>query len=129
MELGYIVSALRRRFWLVVVFAVLGLLTGLALTGRHTAADYETRAVLLVQPPASATGTFSFSNDPDRYVIGQVPVLEGSGLAERVAAKIPGETVGSIQHAVSIEHRPKTDVVDVVVRHSDPERAQLIANQ
>lgn len=129
MELGYIVSAVRRRLWLIVVFAVLGLLAGLALTGTQTAVDYETRAVLLVQPPSSATGSFSFSNDPDRYVIGQIPVLEGSGLAERVAAKIPGETVGSIQHAVRIVHRPKTDVVDVVVVHSDPERAELIANQ
>ena len=129
MELGYIVSAVRRRLWLIVLFAVLGLLAGLALTGKQTAVDYETRAVLLVQPPSSATGSFSFSNDPDRYVIGQIPVLEGSGLAERVAANIPGETVGSIQHAIRIEHRPKTDVVDVVVVHSDPERAQLIANQ
>ena len=53
MELSFVISAVRRRWWLVVIFAVLGALAARELS-KPGVTEYEANAVLLVQPP---TGT------------------------------------------------------------------------
>lgn len=125
MELSFVISAIRRRWWLVVIFAVLGALAAREVS-KPGIAEYEANAVLLVQPP---TGTSIGFNDPDRYVESQLSALNSTDLAARVASEIPGETTGSISQAIRIVQRPKTDVVDIFARAQDPVRAQNIANR
>ena len=128
MELSYIISAVRRRLWLVVVLAALGLLVASLVDRSASAGEYEARAVLLIQPPTSSAGGNFSTSDPDRYVAGQLSVLGGANLAQRVAAQLPGETPLTVARTVSIVHQPKTDIVDVVAKSADPARAQQIAN-
>jgi capsular polysaccharide biosynthesis protein/cellulose biosynthesis protein BcsQ len=128
-ELSYIFSAVRRRLWLVVLFAVIGLAVGYVARESQASTEYEARSVLLVSPPASANGSTVFVNDPDRYVIGQLSVLNSAALAERVAAAVSGETRQSVSDAISIEHEQKTDIVRIIARTSDPARSQQLANQ
>jgi Mrp family chromosome partitioning ATPase len=124
-ELSFVISAIRRRWWLVVIFAVLGALAARELS-KPGITEYEANAVLLVQPP---TGTNVGFNDPDRYVESQLSALNSTDLAARVASEIPGESTDSIRQAIRIVQRPKTDVVDIFATAQDPVRAQNIANR
>jgi Mrp family chromosome partitioning ATPase len=126
-ELSFIASAVRRRWWLVPLGLVLGALAGTLLPPKDASA-YEARAVLIIQPPQNPLGGNTFVNDPDRYVIGQLSVLQSSELAARLADKFPGETTASIRSAVSVEQAPKTDIVTVTARSSDPAKAERLAN-
>lgn len=128
MELSFIISAIRRRFWLVILFTVLGGVIGMAVSRSQDTNEYETTAALLVQPPVTQN-SFNFNpNDPDRYVLSQQRALESLALAEAVAAKIPGETKESVHKATDIKHRTGTDILEIVVTAKDPERAAEIAN-
>lgn len=127
MELSFIISAIRRRFWLVILFTVLGGVIGMAVSRAQDTNEYETTAALLVQPPQTP-GTFNTTNDPDRYVLSQQRALESVALAEQVAATLPGETKESVHDAVKIKHRARTDILEIVVRSEDPQRAADIAN-
>ena len=127
MELSFIISAIRRRFWLIILFTVLGGVIGMAVSRAQDTNEYETTAALLVQPPQTP-GTFNTTNDPDRYVLSQQRALESLALAEQVATTLPGETKESVHDAVKIKHRAGTDILEVVVRSEDPQRAADIAN-
>ena len=128
MELSYFISALRRRWWLPLVGAFLGLVFG-SLVSSPGVAVYEARAVLFVAPPSNNLGQTVVLNDPDRYVIGQLEVLRSSTLAAEVATIVPGnETPASIGKALTVLHEAKTDIVVVKVRSSDPANAERIAN-
>ncbi|HEV8298921.1 MAG TPA: hypothetical protein VGQ20_16560 [Acidimicrobiales bacterium] len=127
MELSFIVAAIRRRLWLVLLLTVIGGVAASLIDSSSKSDEYQARAVLLIQPPTSTGGTV-INSDPDRYVIGQLRFLESADLAERVAAQVPGETRATVQNAVRVEHQPKTDIVDVLARATDPARAQVIAN-
>ena len=128
MELRYLSSVLRRRWWLVLIGLVIGLLAG-ALLGRSKGTLYEARAVLLIQPPQNVIGGQIFNADPDRYVIGQITVLDSSALAERVATESNGLSTADIQRAITVTHEPKTDIVTVAVQLGDPNEAERIANR
>lgn len=127
MELSYLIAAIRRRWWLVGVLALVGLLAGLLAKGP-TKTVYEAKAVLNIQPPQNALGGTVFLSDPDRYVIGQLSVLQSSGLAERVASQFPGQSTQTIAEAVVVTHEPRTDIVTVGVTLADPKAAEAIAN-
>ena len=53
MELSFIVDAVRRYLWVVVTFAVFGAIPGLA-NRLDAVAEFESRAVLLVEPARDA---------------------------------------------------------------------------
>jgi len=125
MELAFLTSAVRRYFWIVVLGAVLGALPGLYM--MFTAEElYESRAVMLIAPPTQMRTTVinSYQGDPDRYVAGEMSVLES--LSDRVAEAVPGaDEPGS---SVTFEQQPLTDVVVIIAKASNPELAQDIAN-
>ena len=122
MELSYLIAAIRRRWWLVGLLSLLGAVGGY-LAGGSPVVAYEARAVLNIQPPQNALGGTVFFNDPDRYVIGQLSVLQNSGLASQVAEQFPGETMQSISRAVAVTHEPRTDLVTVAVTRADAKQA------
>jgi capsular polysaccharide biosynthesis protein len=126
-ELSYLFSVLRRRWWLPLVGLVIGLVLGQAI-GGDTAKQYESRAVLNVSPPVNVSGITIYQSDPDRYVVGQVSVLKSSSLAERVAALLRSRTTDEVSKATTITHEPRTDIVVISVVLDDPKDAELVAN-
>lgn len=119
-------AAVRRRWWLIGVLVIVGALAGTLLSGSSTP-TYQAVAKLLVQPRTSANG-ISSSNDPERYIAGEVAFLDGTAVADKVAAKVPGSTAEALLGLVSIEHKTNTDVVDVIVRSQDAAFSQTVAN-
>jgi Mrp family chromosome partitioning ATPase/capsular polysaccharide biosynthesis protein len=126
-EVGFIASALRRFWPVVVVTAVLGALPAWWLQ-RVEAPKYNATAVLLLRPPSESRSQV-WSGDPDRYVIGQIGVLQSDGLAEGVATQVGGGlTRDDVLEAVTIAQRPATDLVDITARTVDPEQSVKIAD-
>lgn len=130
MELSFLINAVKRRWWLILLFGLLGGLVAKSLSTTDTGSMFYSRAVLNVSPPSQSRVAVSFSSDPDRYVIGQLSVLNSAELAEQVATNLgDGETTGSVQSAVKIEHQAGTDIVLVTAGSHDPERARQIADE
>jgi Mrp family chromosome partitioning ATPase/capsular polysaccharide biosynthesis protein len=130
MELSFVISALRRRFWVVTLFALLGSLPGLT-TDQVQSNTFESKAVLNIQAP-TRTSLNVFSSDPDRYVQSQLSVLESESLAADVAADVSARTTQPLTAAdlrtiVEIEHLPETDVVEITTTTDDPKKAQFIS--
>lgn len=127
MEFAFITSAVRRYWWLVVLGAVGGLLAAMVV-GPTDSVGYSSRAVLLLQAPSDARQAYNTS-DPDRYVKGQLNVLNSEVLAQRVAERVSSEmTPEVVSSLVTFTHEPLTDVVHVVVTSGDPELSQAIGN-
>jgi Mrp family chromosome partitioning ATPase len=130
MELSFVVSALRRRFWVVTLLALLGSLPGL-LSDPQTSSDYESTARLSVQPPTRASVNV-FSANPDRYVVSQLSVLESQDLAEDVAERITlqfGEeiSIAALRSLVKIEQVPESDIVEITTTVNDAQKAAAIS--
>ncbi len=123
MELSFVFAALKRRWWVVLIFAELGILP-LLLGGGPVQSVYEAEARLQVVAPDDSRTSAA---QPDRYVLSQIEVLQGREIAEQVAASLGSEDVGAIARSSTFEHIPETDIVVVSVRQSEPERAQLVA--
>ena len=131
MELAFLTNAVRRYYWVIILGAVLGMLPALLL-GPSGPDQFESRAVILVSPPTQSSLEVSFNGDPDRYVAGQLSVLQSQGLAQRVAVAIneaTGDdlTAADVAGTVRFEQEPLTDVVHVVAATPDAERSQEIA--
>ncbi len=124
MELSFVLSALRRRFWIVSLFALLGALPGL-LTDPPVSNEYRSVAELVVQQPTQGNVGF-FTSDPDRYVVSQLSVLESAALVNEVA-QLNGVTVGEVRRSVDIEQVPDTDVVQITAVYTNPDTARGMA--
>ncbi len=126
MELSFVLSALRRRLWLVALFALLGALPGLR-ADAPVSNDYRSVAKLMIVQPTVGNTNF-FSADPDRYVLGQLSVLESANLVNDVALEI-GESITFVREAVTIEHDPGTDIVTIEAITNDPDKSRLVAQK
>lgn len=124
MELSFVLSALRRRFWVVSLFAFLGALPGL-LTDPPVSNEFRSVADLVIQQPTQGSTSF-FTSDPDRYVIGQLSVLESAGLVQEVA-DLNGLQPSEVREAITIEQLPETDVVEIQAVYTDATIAQNVA--
>lgn len=124
MELAFIFSAIRRYWWVVIAFAIIGAVPGLL--GGGGATSYESHGALLVSPPADLAVTYA--GDPDRYVVGQLRVLRSTELADSVAARL-GDTTGAVVGSlVRFGHESETDIVDVVAETADPAFSKRIVD-
>ena len=124
MELSFIVSALRRRAWLVAAIIAVSLLPGIAALQKESA-TFESKALLGVAPPDNQGGA---SVERERYAGNQVNILKGEGLAGRVAARVgQGFNAAVIASIVDIQQRQGTDIVDVKAHAADPAVANSIA--
>ncbi len=130
MELAFVVSALRRRFWVVTLFVLLGSLPGL-LSDPPTSTTYESSSVLLVTEP-TRFGETVFAAEPDRYVVSQLQVLESTSLTERVANRVAADLAIDISGSdvavlTSISNSPGTDIVEITAQGRTGELAASIA--
>ncbi len=127
MELGFIFSAIRRRWWLVPALALVGFLLASAVP-EAAGNQYEARSVLLIQPPTNQAGATVFLNDPDRYVIGQLSVLKNPSLIAAIASNFPGEDEESLAKGIEVGHEPRTDIVTIQATFDEPLLAEKVAN-
>ena len=89
MDFQYLFTVLARRWRVLIALGAVGVILGAMLYATYPE-TYEARAVLEILPPRSASGIGSWNADPDRYVIGQVAVLDNISLAANVASKVHG---------------------------------------
>lgn len=130
MDVSFLVKTLQRRWWLIFVCALLGWFI-VVIARDEGAVEYRSQATLLVRPPSAAAGGASFS-DSDRYVQGQLRVLENQGMVEDVASRVTDLTgsatrPGTVRRSVEVTQVPDTDVVEVVALAGTAELAQTIA--
>lgn len=128
MDFQYLFTVLARRWRVLIALGAVGVILGAMLYATYPE-TYEARAVLEILPPRSASGIGSWNADPDRYVIGQVAVLDNISLAANVASKVHGLSTQDVVTSRTIEQEPKSDIVSVVVNRTDPKQAMEIANQ
>ena len=133
MELSLVLTALRRRWWLILLCTVVGGLVG-SIYAPAGESNYESRTVLLVSPPADSA--ISAQSDPDRFVIGQLDILRSNTLADEVREAASDEVAGpsggqlttaDVAGALTVSQVPKTDIVNLAIAWPDPESAQLLA--
>lgn len=126
MELSFVIAALKRRIWVVLIFVQLGALP--FILGSNPATDttaFESEALIEVLPPDAARTSAA---QPDRYVLTQMEVLRSRELADEVAERLGStEGPGPIRRNTTIEQIVDTDAVSVKVRLGDAAEAQRVA--
>ncbi len=125
MELSFVVSAVKRYWWLALGGLLLGSAVGVTLRG-DTETVYQSKALLYIAPPSVSPETASSSSD--RYVAGQLLVIGSQSAAEAVAQVIgDGSTAQSILGTLSVIQAQNTDIVELTVSTPDARRSQTIA--
>lgn len=126
MELSFVIAALKRRIWIVLIFVQLGALP--FILGANPATEstaFESEALIEALPPDSARTSAA---QPDRYVLTQMEVLRSRELATEVAERLnSADGPGPIRRNTTIEQITDTDAISVRVRLGDPIEAQLVA--
>lgn len=121
MELSFVLSALRRRFWVVSLFALLGALPGI-LSDPPVSTDYESIAKLSIQQPSQGNVTF-FQVDPDRYLVGQLSELQSVSLRQNVIENLCPRTDDEAN--IPLINLPVDDEARQIYEQSLPEGKQL----
>ena len=124
MELSFVFAALKRRWWVVLIFAEIGILP-LLLGGAPVTTIYESEARMEILPPDGARLS---AGQPDRYLLSQLEVMNSRAIAEEVALTLGDvNEAGAVRRSSTFQHLPETDIVAVRVRQDDPELAQQVA--
>ena len=119
-ELSFFINAVKRRPWIIILFIALGAAAG-QLATPDAAPKYYSRAVLNVSPPSQSRVAVSFSSDPDRYVIGQLSVLNVRALIDSFSPSSQGLALGSTSLPAIARARP-TKLVDGKAKPCHDER-------
>ncbi|MEZ5248944.1 MAG: hypothetical protein R2713_06945 [Ilumatobacteraceae bacterium] len=126
MELSFVVTAVRRYWWITLICIVVGTMAGLNLRGEAVEEYSSTSLILVSAPTAPAANTFSSGGD--RYVQGELSVLQSTSLAESVATDVgQGLTADDVVELVEISQIISTDVINITVTTPDPALAEDIA--
>ncbi len=129
MELSFVIAALRRNGWVIIVCSVLGFFASLSIEPPR--AQYESNGLLLLSP-SGFDGGVAYANQPDRFVLTQLGVLQAEGLAERVAERVNAgssleETAGSVSRNTEMTQNLDSDTVNIATTTGQALRSQLIA--
>ncbi|CAN5568091.1 hypothetical protein BH10ACT2_BH10ACT2_05220 [soil metagenome] len=125
MELSFVVSAVKRYWWLALCGLLLGIAAGVQLRG-DTETVYQSEALLYISPPSESPEAAGQSSD--RYVTGQLLVLGSHSAAEEVAKTVGGgATAESILSTLKVVQVQVTDIVQLTVSTADAHLSQRIA--
>ena len=124
MELAFVVHAVRRYLWVVILCATLGALPGLL--NARSASRYSSEAAMLLPPEDEIPGA---PTERDRYLTGQLSVLSSESMAERVQDRLDEPlSIDEILSSVEFTQVAGSDVVVISVSAGAPATAQAIAN-
>ena len=125
LELSFVVSALRRYWWVFVGSVVLCSAAGAVMRGE-TQTVYESNSLMFISPPSDSLANAGGSSD--RYVAGQLLVLGSESSAAAVAEALgDGSTAQSILSVLTVAQATSSDIVQLTISADSPERSQLIA--
>lgn len=125
MELSFVVTAVRRYWWVVVLGALVGLIAGQQLRTDEPVL-YDSTALVLVAEP---TSTWIDAAVADRYLLGQLSVLRSRSLAADVAERIgDGFDAADMQRSTMMSQVADTDVIAIQATADDSELATAIAD-
>lgn len=126
MEIGFIVRSLRRRWWLVAIALVAGVLVAASIDEEQT--DYRAEALVMVLPDPN-TGNL-YAGQPDRFVASELSLMRSNGLAILAAEAVedPSVTPNRMQAATDFSQLPESDIVSIETETADPDLAVDIAN-
>jgi Mrp family chromosome partitioning ATPase len=130
MDVSFLLKSLQRRWWLLPVCIIGGLLVVSALQTEESV-RFRSGAFLSVRAPSSGIGGGGFI-DPDRYVQGQLLLLGSRGLVEDVATSVSNDSLieigpSEIRGQVEVSQIPNTDIVEIAAFGDTPELARAIA--
>ena len=129
MELQHLAVGLRRSRALLGLVMLLGVALAALVLQLSGPGDYKATATLLLDPTAVTTPQQKpFNGDPERYVGGQLRLLESEALAARASKKLPGASVKAIVEAVTLSHVTGSDLVDVTAAAASAAGARDVAN-
>jgi succinoglycan biosynthesis transport protein ExoP len=131
-ELAEYLGLLRRRFLFVLIPLVLVPVLAYAWSARQTN-EYLATAQVLLKPNNpneglnTAGGQQNDLSDADRYVAGQIAVVESRELAAQVA-KSTGLDAVALRGGVSASQRGASNVIEISYKSPDPASAATLAN-
>ncbi len=109
MELSFVISALKKRFWIIALFAIAGFLLGLTLAPSDI--SYQAESKLVVRQPVGD------SQNSERYIATELNVIESSRFVRETAEQFPELEFDDVAEAIEVEHDPETDIVSIIARH------------
>jgi capsular exopolysaccharide synthesis family protein len=133
LELRQYLDILKRHKWFIIeAVVVVGLAAGI-FSGLRTPI-YEATARVLLTPndptqqlnPTGGNGVVG--NDPDRYVTGQINIIQSEGVAREAAKTLNGVTFQQVEAALSAKQTDQSNVVSISATDPDPGRARDIVN-
>ena len=122
-------AAIRSRWSTLVVFALIGVLIGIAVAVLSPR-EYRSTATLYVASAGTdnATNAYNGSLLSQERVKSYREILASDRVAEQVAGRVGGgATADALQDAVSVTNQPETTLLLVTATDRAPERAALIA--
>jgi len=133
-ELRQYLEILKRHKWLIVQATVLVAVAAFVFSDLKTPM-YESTAQLLLRPNDAAeqlnpTRSVDVSNDPDRYVTGQLNIIQSEDVAKLAAKSMraPDNDPVVLLREVSAAQGGTSDVVNIKGHSTDPIAARNIAN-
>lgn len=125
MELSFVVTAVRRYWWVVVLASLVGLVAGRQFDDDGPTLHESTALVLVAEP----TSTWSDAAVADRYLLGQLSVFRSSSLASTVADTVGGGLdAGAVMASTEMSQVADTDVISVTAASTDPDEATAIVD-
>lgn len=133
MELRQYLDILKRRKWMIVQATVIVAVAAYLFASMKTPV-YESSARVLLRPNDAAEQLYpgysvEVFSDPDRYVSGQLDIIQSEAVARLAAEELPGtDDPRALLGEVSASQGGLTDVVDITGHSIDPVRARDVAN-
>lgn len=133
MELRQYLDILKRRKWMIVQATVIVAVAAYLFASMKTPM-YQSSARILLRPNDAAEQLYpgysvEVFSDPDRYVSGQLDIIQSEAVARLAAEELPGNTdPQALLAEVSAGQGGLTDVVDITGHSIDPVRARDVAN-
>ena len=132
MELRQYLDIVKRQKWLIIEAVVVVSIVAAVLSNLKTPL-YESSARVLLRPNDSAEQlnpgySGPLINDPDRYVAGQIDIVQSAAVARDAAKLIPNSDPDVILGEVSVSQSGVTDILDVAGTSADPAHARDVAN-
>ena len=109
MELSFVISALKKRFWIIALFAMAGFVLGLTVAPSDV--SYEAESRLVVRQPVGD------NQNSERYIATELSVIESSRFVRETAEEFPGLEFDDVAEAIEVVHDPETDIVSVSYTH------------
>lgn len=132
-DLRKLFAACLRKAWLIVAFAVAAALLGWYWTANFVTPMYEANIRVYVNSIKTGQQIDSISSGSlataQRLVLTYVEMIKSDTVLEKVAeAAEEGITAKEIRRSLSAAQVGETELFDVIITHSDPEKAAHIAN-